>query len=257
MNRPMGNGTVDAHRRGVRTHDCNPAGRDWVVGDLHGCFATLDRALETVGFDFSSDRLFSVGDLVDRGPECRRAPQYLDQPWFHAVLGNHEQFLLESGMGDPAQHALWRANGGDWFFRLPAAEQQSLRRAFAGLPYARQIRTPAGLVGIVHADVPAELSWPEFVEALSRGAENVRETALWGRSRAMGYLRSGVEGVFRVFCGHTPQWRGILRVGNVYCIDTGAVYGLTEGIADAGLTLMRLTADGPGHWTPVEPGESP
>jgi serine/threonine protein phosphatase 1 len=252
MNLATGDETVDVDIHGVRTHQCNRSGRDWVVGDLHGCFATLDRALEAVGFAFSSDRLFSVGDLVDRGPESRRAGHYLDQPWFHAVLGNHEQFLLESEAGDAAQHALWRANGGDWFFRLPAAEQQSLRRSFGGLPYARQIRTPAGLVGIVHADVPAELSWPDFVDAVARGVEHVRETALWGRSRALGHLRTGVDGAYRVFCGHTPQWRGIRRVGNVYCIDTGAVYRLTEGIADAGLTLMQLTADGPARRIPME-----
>ena len=46
----------------------NQAGRDLVVGDVHGCFRTLARALSQLEFDPSCDRLFGVGDLVDRGP---------------------------------------------------------------------------------------------------------------------------------------------------------------------------------------------
>ena len=47
----------------------NTVGRDFAVGDIHGCFTELQRGLEAIGFDPSTDRLFSVGDLVDRGPE--------------------------------------------------------------------------------------------------------------------------------------------------------------------------------------------
>ena len=47
----------------------NTVGRDFAVGDIHGCFTELQRGLDAIGFDPSTDRLFSVGDLVDRGPE--------------------------------------------------------------------------------------------------------------------------------------------------------------------------------------------
>jgi len=39
------------------------------VGDIDGCFSHLRRSLEAIGFDASVDRLFSVRDLIDRGPE--------------------------------------------------------------------------------------------------------------------------------------------------------------------------------------------
>ena len=42
----------------TRTVDLNPSGRDLVVGDVHGCFRTLNRALREVGFDPECDRLF-------------------------------------------------------------------------------------------------------------------------------------------------------------------------------------------------------
>lgn len=50
-------------------HSTNTQGRDFIVGDMHGCRAMIDTLLAHVGFDGSRDRLFSVGDLVDRGPD--------------------------------------------------------------------------------------------------------------------------------------------------------------------------------------------
>ena len=57
----------------------NHEGRDFVVGDLHGMFQTLEALMETVKFDTTIDRLFSVGDLVDRGPESKRVVEFLKQ----------------------------------------------------------------------------------------------------------------------------------------------------------------------------------
>jgi serine/threonine protein phosphatase 1 len=72
----------------------NATGRDLVVGDLHGHRALLERALNRLEFDPSCDRVFSVGDLIDRGPESLATLSLIEQPWFHAVLGNHELMLL-------------------------------------------------------------------------------------------------------------------------------------------------------------------
>lgn len=55
----------------------NILGRDFVVGDIHGEFSKLSKLLSLVGFDEHSDRLFSVGDLVDRGPESRQVEHWL------------------------------------------------------------------------------------------------------------------------------------------------------------------------------------
>ncbi|MGH8462894.1 MAG: metallophosphoesterase, partial [Pseudomonas sp.] len=48
----------------------NHQGRDYAVGDIHGHFQRVWAQLMRAGFDPKVDRLFSVGDLVDRGPEC-------------------------------------------------------------------------------------------------------------------------------------------------------------------------------------------
>jgi serine/threonine protein phosphatase 1 len=74
-------------------------GQDFVVGDIHGQHDKLVNALALVGFNFIEDRLFSVGDLVDRGKGSKKVVDLLQESWFDAVKGNHEQ--LE------CQH-LWR-----------------------------------------------------------------------------------------------------------------------------------------------------
>lgn len=79
----------------IITLPVNTQGTDYVMGDLHGCYSLLQAALDTVNFDPARDRLFSVGDLVDRGPDSLKCLQLLKQPWFYAVLGNHERMLMD------------------------------------------------------------------------------------------------------------------------------------------------------------------
>jgi serine/threonine protein phosphatase 1 len=52
-----------------------------------------------VNFDFKSDRLLSVGDLVDRGPNSEEALLLLEKNWFYAVMGNHDAMLLAWARG--------------------------------------------------------------------------------------------------------------------------------------------------------------
>ncbi|MGB0713157.1 MAG: metallophosphoesterase, partial [Gammaproteobacteria bacterium] len=46
----------------------NEVGRDLIVGDIHGEFIALKDRLDELEFVPGRDRLFSVGDLIDRGP---------------------------------------------------------------------------------------------------------------------------------------------------------------------------------------------
>ena len=56
----------------------NIKGRDFVVGDIHGHYDLLKTELKTVGFDKQKDRLFSVGDIIDRGPKSEECLTLLD-----------------------------------------------------------------------------------------------------------------------------------------------------------------------------------
>lgn len=221
----------------------NKKGRDFVVGDIHGAFAALDAAMAVAGFDPRRDRLFSVGDLVDRGPDSARCVEFLEQPFFHAVRGNHEDELLRlhGGRGGLAGEALW-LDGSEWWTRTPLDQRRRIVAALKRLPLAIEVATPRGTVGFVHAEVPLGMDWASFCVALEREDRFITETALWGRERIDSGDESGVHGIGRLFVGHNVQFDGITRYGNVYAVDTGAIFGELWGDAGLGLTMVNIGA---------------
>ncbi len=204
----------------------NERGRDFCVSDIHGMFTLLDQLLKEIEFDSECDRLFSVGDLVDRGPESPRALTYLSQRWFHTIRGNHEDMLISvfENPDDPKAREVWWRNGGQWWQKQSPHVQAMLYRWLRGLPLALEVETRAGMVGIVHADLPAELGWNAFTEKLAEDDPDCIATALWSRQRVRLHRIAGkVPDVIAIYCGHTVVNRP-LSAGNVHFIDTGACY---------------------------------
>ncbi len=68
----------------------------YAVGDLQGCLEPLQCLLEQVAFDPARDRLWLVGDLVNRGPQSLETLRYLYsiRDSLICVLGNHDLHLL-------------------------------------------------------------------------------------------------------------------------------------------------------------------
>jgi serine/threonine protein phosphatase 1 len=194
----------------------------YVIGDIHGCLAPLQRLLEKLDPDLHRDRLLFVGDYIDRGPASRGVVDYIlglkaSHPADNIIClkGNHEVMFLDFLAGKDRQ--LFLFNGGrntledywgeDWD-RLPALElpldharfYRELRPYYATEDY---IFVHGGL----KPGVPLE--------------DQVDEDLYWIRGEFIASLEDFGR---RVVFGHTP-FKQPLVLANKIGIDTGLVYG--------------------------------
>lgn len=222
----------------IKRFAANTAGRDFAVGDIHGHFTRLQAALDAAGFDPAVDRLFSVGDLVDRGPESLEVNEWvLRKPWFHAVRGNHEQMTVDSHTAGRTRDecGMHFISGGQWFYGLSSVEQGCYASILQDLPLVIEVETAHGLIGIVHADCPYR-DWKEFTWGIESGgpqeSEHLSAVCMWSRKRISDEDSEGVKNVRAVIVGHTPLRQPAI-LGNVYHIDTA-------GWMDGHFTLLNL-----------------
>lgn len=194
-------------------HKTNARGRDFFVGDLHGEFGLLTDALERVDFDKDGDRLFSVGDLIDRGPESRACLELTLEPWFFGVRGNHEMLARDALFGGGEGMALWVINGGGWALQEPQkALRKLLSAALRRLPYVREVAVGDRRIGLVHAEPPVDWAWIEACD---------RHDLVWGRRRIRQGDATPVARIDAVVVGHTILDAPTV-LGNVCYLDTGA-----------------------------------
>ena len=229
--------------RPVQRLQKNRLGRDFVVGDIHGAYDQVLAAMQEVSFDKEIDRILSVGDLIDRGLESARCLKFLQQPYVYAIRGNHEQNLLEIfAKGRPHPDVMdffIDRYSMEWIRNVEQEQIDLMLEIFARLPLVIEVPTERGMVGMVHGEVPIGMAWGEFLAAIEAHDSEVMESALEGRKRIVSNNTSGVPGVDRLFVGHTPQRGGAKRYGNVYAIDTGAIFNPLKGKQYYGLTMAN------------------
>jgi hypothetical protein len=77
--------------------------RRLIVGDIHGCADELAELLFRFKFLPGHDHLFTVGDVVGKGPKTREALELLHQFGARSVLGNHEHHCLRAAQTPAVQ----------------------------------------------------------------------------------------------------------------------------------------------------------
>lgn len=213
----------------LQKFEINEVGNDWVVGDIHGMFDLLERQLHDIGFNKKIDRLFSVGDLVDRGPKSELCLEYINQPWFFCTLGNHEEMAVEfyDGLWDTSSYI---SNGGQWFVDLGYDERERYVDVFKSLPLAMEIKTQHETIGVVHAEVPLS-DWRVFE---NKTKDELKQVSIWSRNRIRANMTHEVIGIDKVYVGHTVLSEPRI-LGNVFYIDTGSVFNGND------LTIRKLS----------------
>lgn len=186
----------------IKEFDVNTVGTDYFVGDIHGTFKQLKQALKAIGFDGNKDRLFSCGDLVDRGGSHRDMLDIIDKDWFHSCLGNHDDILLrafemidkmledaviddntmlttkgrtvdENGMYVYKDETMYLED----FIKLNIAfgereflqefdlvEMYQLVDYIKSLPMMMRVKTEHGDIGMVHAEIPKGKTFQETID---------------------------------------------------------------------------------------------
>lgn len=85
-----------------------------IIGDVHGHYDGLMTLLEAIA-PGSEDRVYFLGDLIDRGPQSSQVVEFLLNSSYTCLLGNHEQLLLDSFLNEKIRSPvlqLWLYSGG-------------------------------------------------------------------------------------------------------------------------------------------------
>jgi serine/threonine protein phosphatase 1 len=88
--------------------------RRLVIGDVHGHYDGLMGLLQDVRAT-PADRLYFLGDLIDRGPKSASVVKFVRENKYPCLLGNHEVMMLRAvNGGEPDNDALqiWVNAGG-------------------------------------------------------------------------------------------------------------------------------------------------
>ena len=156
----------------------------YAIGDIQGCFDALRRLLDYVDFQPDRDRLWLVGDLVNRGPQSLAVLRFVSGLGEAAttVLGNHDLHLVmrASGFGKPSredtfQDVLEASDGPEliaWLRRQPLFHRQGeYGMVHAGLLPVWNFEQAAAL----SAEVSSALTAPDYEDFLAHmwGSEPV------------------------------------------------------------------------------------
>jgi len=147
----------------------------YAIGDVQGCYDSLQRLLEAVRFDPKRDQLWFTGDLVNRGPQSAEVVRYVASLGERAVtvFGNHELHLLAVAAG--SMSALQQDTFDDI---LRAKDSEHLLSWIANLRLAYY--DPRVGFALVHAgllpqwSITDAISLAAEVEAIIHGPESVR-----------------------------------------------------------------------------------
>lgn len=251
----------------LKTMSANYEGRDFLIGDLHGCYDELMKLLEYVKFDERFDRVFATGDLIDRGPKSEDCLKLLSKPWFFSVLGNHEDLLIEK-IKDIENDKISHLNVQEMNYIASLANYID---SIYEMPLVLEVKHLLfGSIYITHAEIlPEHLTDFNSIESIDYNvyfnmmqkndfqeqiqhffskyrteyiSHDLKQKLLWSRKQISSYYKTHKQNILnkdyeflkekniselKIFCGHNVV-PFPMRVGQQFYIDTGAALGYSN-----------------------------
>ena len=216
--------------------------RIFVIGDVHGCNKTLHEMIFKVIRLRTVDRLYLLGDLIDRGPGSREVLDTIMRLqsagyFIRSVRGNHEEMLLDACRNRNG-FLLWIENGGRATLQSFGVEDP----CEIPIPYRRFL-----------ADLPYHILLDDFVishagiNCLADDPFSDTFSMLWGRELPVIPERIGNR---RVICGHTVHTLADIQNSlhaTLIPLDAGCVFSGRAGFGNlAALEVRSMTI----HHTP-------
>jgi serine/threonine protein phosphatase 1 len=195
--------------------------KTFIIGDIHGCYASFDQLLNDIAPVAGEDRLIILGDMINRGPNSNLVLDKLIQMRLKgyeiiALQGNHELMFLNFLSGKNINFFL--INGGDATInsyqikspyskdalkKIPDSHVQFLKSLFPYWEDEKHIYVHAGL----QPGVKLAKQQPDWL--------------YWSREN---FINQQYDYGKQVVFGHTPFEEPFIQKNKVG-IDTGAVYG--------------------------------
>ncbi len=192
--------------------------RVFAIGDIHGCSGTFQKLLNSKLKLESGDKVYVLGDLIDRGPNTKGV---FDEVFMlrengidvKILRGNHEQLLLNA-LEDEEAHQFWIKCGGKEVldsFRVTRASEIP-EKYLNEMKLSQKIVFHNNLI-LVHAGL-------DFSE---KDPLQNEDAFLWIRKMQVNkeWLRDRI-----IIHGHTPQILSevLNQRGSVLNLDAGCVF---------------------------------
>lgn len=217
--------------------------RTLAIGDIHGCFKALQTVVAAAGISVN-DRLVTLGDYIDRGPEVPQVLAWLRTRYQSGhlipLLGNHE-LMMQASRKDVVLRDQWLEFGGRMTLAAYSSDGENL--SFDDIPdedwsfidrdCVRFHETETHI--FVHAGLHPDLP-------LSKQYEHI---LFWDRPIIHPPHCSGKTMV----CGHTPQDEG-------HPVDHGHAIYIDTGVYQDGGWLTCLDVESGEYWQGNQEGDS-
>jgi len=220
-------------------------GYTYVTTDLHGCFEKYKKLLKDIELK-KEDRLFILGDVIDRGPKpISIIKDIMSRDNVKLIMGNHELFALKVLLHDKVESPIdeisedfydeatrqhyftWMFNGGDTtfeeFYPLPNAERKAIIDFLQELPSYMEIELKGNKYFLVHAGIENYTNDEEL------GLASL-ENFVWYSPTNFDKPFFNESNRYLVF-GHTPTFRidgategQIYMKNNYIALDCGCVF---------------------------------